>query len=322
MKKIILASFIALLAIFENSSTVKAETIYTSLPDTNDSYYRPFKKDLDNFNQQLQDNASTDDKFLALTKNYKNYQTQRFTYPDIWIRDVAPVITTKMVKFRYQPNYLKKTDSNYLNHRFNVFLKRKYHYIKSNLILDGGNVQWNGTDTIILTKQIYHDNPKMTKTEIVNELKKKLAIKHVIIISKEPGDILGHSDGMVKFIGPNKLFINDFNYEPGFLKKVKNQILRQAPNIKFIVLPSSYTDKGQYDQKIASAKGLYINMLETKQAIYFPMYGLKKDQRVLELVQRHTTKQVVPINLSHISTLGGSVHCLTWEVPDKFLIKN
>ncbi len=46
------------------------------------------------------------------------------------------------------------------------------------------------------------------------------------------------------------------------------------PEAEFIVVPSLYTEKGQYDQEIASAKGLYINMLETCDVIYVPKFGL------------------------------------------------
>lgn len=318
MKKTIIATVLALLTVFETSNSVSAQTIYTSLPDPEDKYYQPFKDSLKYFNQSLQRNAVSEDKFFTLADQEENFKTKNFYYPDIWLRDVAPVVTTRLVKFQYAPNYLKPKDSHYLNGRFNKFLKSRYRYSKSSLILDGGNLQWNGDQTVILTNQVYHDNPDWSKQEIVEELQDKLNIKHVIIISKEPGDVLGHSDGMVKFISSHKLFINDFSYEPGFLKQIEHQIRKQDPEMKFVVLPSAYTSKGQYDKKIASAKGLYINMLETKQAIYFPMYGLKSDKKVMQLVAAQTNKKIIPINVGKISTLGGSIHCLTFDVPDKF----
>lgn len=319
MKKIILASLLAIFSIGNMGDSIEASTtIYTGMPEENDTYYQPFKKDLNQFNLDLQNNATDDVRFLALDKHSANFMTVDFNYSDIWVRDVAPVVTTKLVKFRYAPSYLPKRDSAYLNKRFTKFLQRRYRYQKSDLVLDGGNVQWNGNEIVVLTKKVFDDNPDWTKQEIIDELKYQLSVKKVIFISKEPGDVLGHSDGMVKFISSKKMFINDFSYEPGFLKKVKNQILQQEPDMQFIVLPSSYTSKGQYDKKIASAKGLYINMLETSQVIYFPIYGMKDDQRVLRIVQKNTDKKVIPINVSKLSTLGGSIHCLTWDVPNKF----
>lgn len=319
MKKIFLASLLAMFSIGNMGDSIEASTtIYTGMPEENDTYYQPFKKDLNQFNLDLQNNAADDVRFLVLDKHSANFSTVDFNYPDIWVRDVAPVVTTKLVKFRYAPSYLSKRDSAYLNKRFTKFLQRRYRYQKSDLVLDGGNVQWNGNEIVVLTKKVFDDNPDWTKQEIVDELKYQLSVKKVIFISKEPGDVLGHSDGMVKFISSKKMFINDFSYEPGFLQKVKHQILQQEPDMQFIVLPSSYTSKGQYDKKIASAKGLYINMLETSQVIYFPIYGMKDDQRVLRIVQKNTDKKVIPINVSKLSTLGGSIHCLTWDVPNKF----
>lgn len=77
------------------------------------------------------------------------------------------------------------------------------------------------------------------------------------------------------------------------------------PEAEFIVVPSSYTEKGQYDQEIASAKGLYINMLETCDALYVPKFGLAKDREVLRYIQQHTEKQVIQIHVGEISTMGG-----------------
>ena len=55
------------------------------------------------------------------------------------------------------------------------------------------------------------------------------------------------------------------------------------PEAEFIVVPSSYTEKGQYDQEIASAKGLYINMLETCDALYVLSLGLPKIEKFYDI---------------------------------------
>lgn len=294
---------------------MQPETIYTSLPAANDTYYQPFARALNHLNSTLQTHAANADHFTTITKRPVSFTTTKFNYPDIWLRDVAPVITTRMVKFRYQPSYLKRRDAQYLDHRFNQFLKSRYHYHRSALILDGGNVQWNGSDTVILTTQVRHDNPTWSQKAIVVELKRQLAVQHVVFISPEPGDVLGHADGMVHFNDRRQLFINDFKEEPGFLATVQRQIRQQLPNVTFITLPSAYTSRGQYDSQIASAKGLYINMLATHHALYVPQYGLKTDRTALELIAAHTKQRVIPVNVGKISTLGGSLHCLTWDVP-------
>ncbi|GAF41297.1 peptidyl-arginine deiminase [Agrilactobacillus composti DSM 18527 = JCM 14202] len=300
------------------AATESAPTIYTALPSLNNTYYRPFNKSLQSFGNQLAQNDPAN--VVTITKQSLTHKTSGFTYDDIWLRDVAPVITTKMVKFRYDPSYLKKADRQYLDQRFRTWLNQEnFNYDTSDLVLDGGNLIWNNSDTVILTSHVFKDNPDWSKADIVAELKGKLAVDHVIIIPSEPGDVLGHADGMVKFISARKLYVSDFSGDTKLVKKVQQKIKAELPNAKFVVLPSAYTEKGQYDPKIASAKGLYINMLETPDTIYVPHYGLKADTKVLKIVKQHTTKKVVPIDVAKISTTGGSVHCLTWDVPQAFM---
>lgn len=141
----------------------------------------------------------------------------------------------------------------------------------------------------------------------------------MIIIPTEPGDVLGHADGMVKFINARKLYISDFSGDDALVHAVERRIQAVLPEAKFVILPSAYTAKGQYDQKIASAKGLYINMLETPDTIYVPHYDLPADQQALKIIRQHTTKRVLPIDVAKISTTGGSIHCLTWDVPARFM---
>ncbi|MFT8909276.1 MAG: agmatine deiminase family protein [Lentilactobacillus diolivorans] len=296
-------------------------TIYTALPSSDDTYYHPFNKALHHFDNQL---ARLDPgNVVTITQEALSHRTSNFTYDDIWLRDVAPVITTKMIKFRYHPSYLKRADSHYLDQRFRSWLNReKFNYQTSNLVLDGGNLIWNNSDTVILTTHVFADNPDWSRAEIIAELKTKLAVHHVIFIPTEPGDVLGHADGMVKFISARKLFISDFSGNQKLVRKVQRLIKAQLPDAKFVLLPSAYTSKGQYDAKIALAKGLYINMLETPNTIYVPHYGLRTDAQALRIVKQQTTKKVVPVDVARISTTGGSVHCLTWDVPTKFLPKN
>lgn len=292
-------------------------TIYTALPSQTNGYYRPFAGALKSFSAQLNASAAP---VVTITKQHLDQPTSRFTYDDIWLRDVAPVITTRMVKFRYAPSYLAKADRTYLDTRFRAWLKQMhFQYRTSDLVLDGGNLVWNGHDTVILTEHVFKDNPEWSRQEIVSELKYQLNVSHVIIIPAEPGDVLGHADGMVKFINAQTLYVSDFSGDDVLVHTVERRIKAELPAAKFVILPSAYTAKDQYDRKIASAKGLYINMLETPDTIYVPHYDLPADQQVLKIIRAHTAKKVVPIDVAKISTTGGSVHCLTWDVPARLM---
>ena len=84
------------------------------------------------------------DQLISLSVEEQDFHTSCFEYDDIWLRDVAPVATNHLVKFKYRPNYLPDDQGRYLDQQFNKWLKKNdFEYVKSPLILDGGNLIWN-----------------------------------------------------------------------------------------------------------------------------------------------------------------------------------
>ncbi|WP_099974496.1 agmatine deiminase family protein [Lactobacillus terrae] len=301
--------------VYNTNAPIKIENdsplILTSLPNSKDRYYKDMYPNILKFNSDMSDNSEGNN--VINLNSSKNFSSK---YDDIWIRDVAPVVTNKLVKFRYSPKYLSKNYSRKLDRDFTSWLKtNKFKFTESKLILDGGNFVYNGKDTAIITNRVFDDNKNYSKKDVISTLKNDLGLKKIVIVTPEYGDVLAHTDGMLCFIKPNTLLISDFeNY-----KQVEKEISQQLPNIKFIKLSSGYTSKGQYDSKIPSARGVYTNILETDSAIYVPQYSLKKDKEIIETLRKNTDKKIIPVDVSKISTMGGSVHCLTWYCPNKFL---
>lgn len=303
-----------------NMKQINSGVIFTAIPNKSNQYYKPFYKDLLHFNESLNNNKALTDHHISLTVEKHNFDTSFFEYDDIWLRDIAPVITNHLVKFKYQPHYLPESQSRYLNKQFNKWLKKNdFEYITSPLILDGGNLIWNKKDTVILTDRIFEDNFKWTEREIIEQLKLDLDVCLVIIIPAESGDILAHADGMVKFIDEHTMFISDFLGDREFRHCIQEIIREKMPEAKFVVVPSSYTEVGQYDQEIASAKGLYINMLETNDTLYVPKFGLSKDNEVFRHIKKYTDKHVIQVHVGELSTMGGAMNCLTWYCPSHLL---
>ncbi|KRL55840.1 agmatine deiminase family protein [Furfurilactobacillus rossiae] len=321
MFSILLASLLLFLPM---SARGDSTMIYTALPKQSDHYYHRIYPDLIQYNQTFSERLASADQLTSLTKSNQRgkFATTPYTYDDIWVRDVAPIITTTMVKFRYSPAYLPKADSGYLNTSFTNWLNQShFNYHSSKLVLDGGNVQWNKGNAVVITNRVFKDNPHWSHHDIISELKHQLNVNKVVIVPAEPGDTLAHSDGMIKFLTPNTAFISDFEGNQAFQNKFKQIVKKSLPHVRLITLKSAYTDAGQYDKKIASARGLYINMLETAHTIYVPQFNLARDKEALHTIQAHTSKRVVGIPITKVSTLGGAVHCTTWDVPKKFAPK-
>ncbi len=228
---------------------------------------------------------------------------------DIWIRDFGTVSTITEVKFDYKPQYLENDDSVWIDTSYrDWFVAKNLSSKKSNLILDGGNLVFNGEDKAITTVRVFEDNPRYSESEIDSMLKELLEVTEIAYLPEEEGDITGHSDGMAMWTESDKLLVNE--YQEPFRSQVLLELENSFSDIEIVEIP--YDLQTEFWREWPSACGYYLNSLVTEDYIYVPVYGLDKDQQILELIQSHASKQVVSIDASNVCFMGGSVRCLTW----------
>ena len=228
---------------------------------------------------------------------------------DIWIRDFGTVDTLTEVKFNYKPQYLAEEDSIWIDDSYQEWFDAKnLSSQKSDLILDGGNLVFNGDDKAVTTVRVFTDNPQYSESEIDSILKELLKVTEIAYLPEEEGDITGHSDGMVMWAEYDKLLVNE--YQEPFRTVVLSELEESFSGIEIVEIP--YDLQPELWRDWPSACGYYLNSLVTENYIYVPVYGLEKDQMVLELIQSHTNKKVVSIDASNVCFMGGSVRCLTW----------
>ena len=138
-------------------------------------------------------------------------------------RDFGTVNTTAEIKFDFSPQYLSANDSVWINDSYTDWYAAKdLSSKKSDLILDGGNLVFNGESKAVTTVRIFEDNPQYSKSEIDSMLKELLEVTEIAYIPEEKGDITGHSDGMVMWAEPNKLLIN--KYKEPFRSQVLSEL--------------------------------------------------------------------------------------------------
>jgi agmatine/peptidylarginine deiminase len=226
---------------------------------------------------------------------------------DIWMRDFSPVHPNKMVQFVYdRPNEKSIQDS------FKYFAKENgLKFTQSRLKVDGGNVVDNGEGKIILTEKIFDRNSHLTEKQIAKELKKLLGATDIAFIPMDE-EYLGHSDGMVMFVGKNKLLVNHDPEEPALKKEVISYLKTGLPNIEIVEIEGAgYGEKyGAY----ASACGIYVNAVVTNNYIYAPTFGTPKDKKAIKTIKENTDKNVITVNAEDVCCLGGSVRCLSWQL--------
>ena len=228
---------------------------------------------------------------------------------DIWIRDFGTIDTVNEVKFDYKPQYLTNDDSIWIDDSFRDWYDAKnLSSKKTDLILDGGNLVFNGEDKAITTVRVFEDNPQHSESEIDSMLKSLLQVTEIAYLPEEEGDITGHSDGMVMWAEYDKLLVNE--YQEPFRSQVLLELKESLSNVEIVEIP--YVLHKELWRDWPSACGYYLNSLVTEDHIYVPVYGLEEDQQVLDLIQSQTSKQVVSIDASNVCFMGGSVRCLTW----------
>ena len=222
---------------------------------------------------------------------------------DIWMRDFMPFLLDdgRLVSYVYGPDYL--TGDKYNN------LRTKIQSLNDhiNLVLDGGNFIRLGGKAI-MTDKIFRENPSKTKPEIIEIIKQKCALNELIIIPRQPYDMLGHSDGMVRWIDENSVLVNDFSNESkSFNDRLIKALKKSGLDVKFMKYKDGFfTKKRDW--------GAYLNFIKIKDILIVPIYGIDDDDVALQQIKKiYSGYKVEAINLSEIIELGGALHCITSE---------
>ena len=222
---------------------------------------------------------------------------------DIWIRDFMPFLLDDghLVSYDYDPDYLK--DEKYSH------LRTKIQPLNDhiNLVLDGGNFVRLGSKAI-MTDKIFKENPSKTKPEIIETIKQKCALNELIIIPRQPYDMLGHSDGMVRWLDENSVLVNDFSNESkSFNDRLVKALKKCGLNIKFMRYSEGFFSKTR-------DWGAYLNFIKINSFLIVPVYGIDDDYVAIEQIKKiYGGYKVETINLSEIIELGGALHCITAE---------
>ena len=233
---------------------------------------------------------------------------------DIWCRDYMPiqVAEDRFVQFRYAPDYLT---GKYRHLRADGQIGPSLPVIRkvdrSEIVLDGGNiVRWK--DTAILTDKIYEENFRMGRRKLEAELRRVLEAKRLIIIPVEPGDVTGHSDGVVRFVGPASVILNDYS---GVDVPYRRSIMRRLIGAGLAVVEIPYHPVSDCSGGMPSAVGNYMNFLSVRDLVIIPSYGLSGDERAFAIIasifQGYAVRR---LDCGDLASAGGVLNCATWTI--------
>lgn len=228
---------------------------------------------------------------------------------DIWVRDFMPVKTksAKYISFRYEPGYLHNNPELRTDYRKDIACEQEFSsVIYSDINLDGGNVVFSPSrQKAIISDRVFSENPRYSEAELIKELERLLEAQ-VIIIPSLPAkyDMTGHADGMVRFLTENTVLGNRVRGRNTLEKQIAS-VLRSY-SIETIEFP-------YFESRGISAKGCYLNYLETDTHIFLPVFKNKMDTEAADLAAKVFSKTVVPVSASGIAKQGGALNCISWE---------
>jgi len=191
--------------------------------------------------------------------------------------------------------------------------------------LDGGNVVYHN-GKIIMTEKVIQDNG----ISVTVQLEKVLNCE-IIIIPIEPGDTLGHSDGIVKFVDDNHVIINNYaqiGKKDKRFYEYRDTLLNILEGYGLTVdqIPNAYDawnwNLAEKDFRMFfpraddynPAYGYYINFLKVSDVIFLPAMKIKRDLDAFKAIEaQFPGRSIIMVDCSRLSFEGGLVHCVTWN---------
>jgi len=231
---------------------------------------------------------------------------------DVWAVDYMPIQidTNNFVRFVYNPIYLQS--QKYLKTISDVDTICKLigiETIKSNIIIDGGNVT-KTTDKVIMTDRIFKENPTFERKELIKELQMHFQIDKLYFVPEQPKDFTGHSDGMVRFIDEQTVIINDYKGEKEEFSRAF-EIAIHNTGLDYIKIPYNPYNNKNYNQ----ANGDYINYLQMENTVFIPTFGIEEDEQVVkQFEQIFAGQNIKTIESNEIANQGGILNCISWNI--------
>ena len=208
----------------------------------------------------------------------------------------------KFVKFNYNPDYLKDSPE-YKPDTSAILSDLGIQVIYSDIIVDGGNIISCG-DKVIMTDKIFRENPHYSHNRLIDTLCQLLEAE-IVLIPEDRYDGYGHADGMVRYLGENKVLINNYCDFDKSLRKILLAALSPYFDIAELHY-GTYTDKSW----------AYINFLHVGRHIFVPMPKDKLAEMAFrQIVEAFPECKCHRIwNCDSLVQEGGALNCSSWNI--------
>jgi agmatine/peptidylarginine deiminase len=192
--------------------------------------------------------------------------------------------------------------------------------VKVDLILEGGAVENNGIDTILTTSECMlnkNRNTNLSKDEMTKILQEEFGMSKILYLNHgylAGDDTDSHVDTLARFVDERSIMYvkcedtNDEHYKE--LKLMEDELKAFAKEYGFRLIALPMSDACYFDEERLPAT--YANFLFVNGAVLVPTYGVKQDEKALEIFREtFPDRDIVGINCFALIKQHGSLHCVT-----------
>ncbi len=243
---------------------------------------------------------------------------------DIWVRDYGPIVGLNVqgeqvaVKAIFDPlPHYSQANDNAMALRWAAHAEVRAQ--KLDLHLEGGNLWSDGAGTIILSEQVYSSNPGLTYETLLEKMRRVFDFQKLIVTPRLKWEETGHVDLVVKLADTQTVLVSapTVIYNAGQLRAVADVFRRetnaagQPYRLLELPTPPFYLNWGVFPVWRS-----YTNALTVNGRVLVPVFGLDTDEQALAVYRQAMPNHVIiPIDSRIGANGGGTVHCLTKEIP-------
>jgi agmatine/peptidylarginine deiminase len=248
------------------------------------------------------------DQLIAILTKHKIEYDYLPETRDIWCRDYMPVQISmdKFVEYRYDPDYLQGVERGYRSLKTYpdmVCDAIGLSTVKTDLIIDGGNVVKSRNCIVMTDKVVLENRLKYSKQKLIARLHDVFEVDKVVIIPADPDNEFGHTDGMLRFINDATMLVSSFY-------RGDTEMLRQLNRAG---LKAEFLDLGR--KKLHKLEWAYVNFLQMRDVLLLPVFENGANEKALEQIQNWYPEykcKILPVDCTSLLKHGGALNCVSW----------
>ncbi|MBK6345964.1 MAG: agmatine deiminase family protein [Bacteroidales bacterium] len=219
----------------------------------------------------------------------------------------------RFIEYRYDPDYLLNLEERpSKTYPDLVCASIGLKTVKSDLILDGGNViRWK--DKVILTDKVIQENAAhYRKAELLKKLEEAFQVDQIILIPWYTKEEFGHADGMLRFVDGNTVLVD------GYYRREKSgmgeKLFRVLKSHRLEAVPLEFKV-----QKESNRNWGYLNFLQMEKLMLVPQFGIEEDLQALDQIRKlfpdyAARGQMDTIDACALIRQGGVLNCASWSI--------